>query len=269
MFAKPVIIHKGQGFVKTIGKTSQKNIVFDLDETLGSFSDLYKIWIVLFPMIPLASNIDTITVFKELIQIFPEFLRPGIIPILEYLSYKKRVGLCSNVFLYTNNQCPPEWVYLILKYFDEEIPNLFDKIICAFKIGDQRFELLRTTHSKTYNDLIRCTLLPKNSEFCFIDNSYHSKMVNDRVYYIQPRSYEHGLTKQEILNRILTKWVLFPLPESIEFSDIIGSRKITRDSIIVSQKIMYYLKEYFLLSTKVMKTKKFGWKLGKFTRKKR
>jgi hypothetical protein len=94
-------------------------------------------------------------------------------------------------------------------------------------------------------------------------------MVNDRVYYIQPRSYEHGLTKQEILNRMRTKWVLFPLPESIEFSDIVGSRKITRDSIIVSQKIMYYLKEYFLLSTKVMKTKKFGWKLGKFTRKKR
>jgi hypothetical protein len=37
----------------------------------------------------------------------------------------------------------------------------------------------------------------------------------------------------------------------------------------VSQKIMYHLKEYFLLSTKQPKTKKISWTLGRFTRKKR
>lgn len=265
MPTKPVNIHKGQAFVKTTTTPTQKNIAFDLDETLGSFGDLYMIWLSLSPIIP--EFIDSSSVFRELLEIFPEFLRPGIIPILEYLNYKKRIGVCSRIFLYTNNQCSPEWVHRILKYFEEKVPNLFDKAICAFKIGDQRIEPLRTTHSKTYGDFIRCTMLPKNSEICFVDNSYHSRMVHERVYYIQPRSYEHGLAKGHIITRFMTKWTMFPLPNTFQLN-VKGSH-IYNDSLIVSQKIMYYLKEYFLLSTKMMKTKKIGWKLGRFTRKKR
>ena len=42
---------------------------------------------------------------------------------------------------------------------------------------------------------------PKSTEICFIDNSYHQDMVQDKIYYIQPRSYYHNLPLTEILNR--------------------------------------------------------------------
>jgi hypothetical protein len=119
-------------------------------------------------------------------------------------------------------------------------------------------------------------MMPKTAEFCFIDNTYHRKMVHDRVYYIQPKSYEHGLLPEIIIQRFIKKWVFFPLPQEIEqllnewFSNItVEKRGSTQESIAVSQKIMYHLKEYFLLSTKMPKTKKISFGLGRFTRKKR
>jgi hypothetical protein len=274
IFTKPSssVISPTKASTKVFTKTSPKIITFDLDETLGSFGELYLLWRIIQPEIPSSMNISD--VFRELFEMYPECLRPGILPILEFLHSKKKTGECSRVFLYTNNQCPTEWVQFILQYFEEKMPKLFDQAVCAFKIGNQRIEPLRTTHSKTYSDLIRCTLLPKNAELCFIDNSYHQKMNHDRVYYIQPRSYEHGLSSEDIIQRFMTKWKMFPIPKTIEpalyaqFDNLPSSPK-GKEEWVVSQKIMYHLKEYFLLSTKVPKTKKIGWNLGRFTRKKR
>jgi hypothetical protein len=216
-------------------------------------------------------------IFRELLDLYPEFLRPGVLSILEFLIYKKKAGICSNIFLYTNNQCPKEWVDFILQYFEERLKcsGLFDKVVYAFKINNKIVETLRTSHSKIYSDLIRCTLMPKNSELCFIDNTYHKKMEHDRVYYIQPKSYEHGLSTDEIINRLMKKWLMFPLSTEVEYSLFDRFSNITvnkggslQESISVTQKIMYHLKEYFLLSTKIPKTKKISFGLGRFSRKK-
>ena len=274
MNVKSIKIYKGQSFMNSrINQiNSNKIITFDLDETLGSFGDLYLLWYALEPFM---KSYDESLIFRELLNIYPEFLRPGILPILEFLYNKKKIGKCSRVLIYTNNQCPTHWVQRILHYFEEKTPNLFDQVVCAFKIGQQRIEPLRTTNSKTYSDLIRCTLLPKNSEICFVDNSYHSKMVNERVYYIQPRSYEHGLSRDDIIQRFMTQWEIFPITSSIElilykiYENHKEIHKTNTDALMVSHKIMYHLKEYFLLSTKVPKTKKIGWNLGRFTRKKK
>jgi hypothetical protein len=136
-------------------------------------------------------------------------------------------------------------------------------------------EPMRTTHNKTYSDFIRCSLLPKSAEVCFIDNTYYQKMLNDRVYYIQPRSYYHALSKEVILDRLVKQW----MGPSLDYSFIhdrfskysIGSQKSSKLSvdIMVSQKIMYHLKEFFLLTTKGKKTKKILVRLGRFTRKSR
>jgi len=264
-------IHKGKSFTKTkyAPMRGQKVITFDLDETLGAFGELYLIWLALNP----TTNVQM--VFRELLDLYPEFLRPGIFPILEYLLYKKKTGECSHIFLYTNNQCSPPWVDYILTYFDERLNtvNLFDKAVKAFKINNQIVEPLRTSHSKSYSDLIRCTLIPKNSELCFIDNTYHPKMDHDRVYYIKPKTYEHGLSSKEIIDRFLSKWTVTPLPVGFEqelrsfFAKNEPNKSSQRDAILVSQKIMYHLKEYFLLSTKKPKTKKISFGLGRFTRK--
>jgi len=282
MQRKPVHIYKGKTFTKmkqqgsySSHNSSKKVIVFDLDETLGAFGEMFLMWSAIEPYM---GFIDKKMIFRELLELYPEFLRPGVLSILEFLNYKKKAGVCSSIFLYTNNQCPKEWVDLILEYFEERLkcPDLFDKVVYAFKINNKIVEPLRTSHSKIYSDLIRCTLMPKNSELCFIDNTYHRKMDHDRVYYIQPKSYEHGLLPEEIITRFMRKWLIFPLPDEVEdslrewFSHIRPNNGgSVQESLIVSQKIMYHLKEYFLLSTKMPKTKKISFGLGRFTRKKR
>lgn len=281
-------IYKGKAFMMSYKKKtreqSKKVITFDLDETLGSFGELYILWEAITEYYNMTEQLhDMDTIFCKLLDLYPEFLRYGILNILSYLYNKKLSGECSKVFLYTNNQCygseNSKWLSFLIGYIHKKICSqnmvLFDKIICAFKINNQVMEPMRTTHNKTYSDFIRCSLLPKSAEVCFIDNTYYHKMLNDRLYYIQPRSYYHMLTKEDILDRLTNQWkspsldYFFIRNRFSKYS--IGSRISTKLSvdIMVSQKIMYYLKEFFLLSTKGKKTKKMLIKLGKFTRKTR
>lgn len=277
LYSKHVQIYKGRLFAKPKSSPQHipttKVIVLDLDETIGSFHDLFILWQWINP----PDNNQTL--FDKLLDLYPEFLRHGILSILEYLAYKKSVGECSNLFLYTNNQCSPDsskWIRLITQYLDRKLElktPLFDQLICAFKIENRKVELKRTTHQKTYTDLIRCTLLPKSTEICFIDNSYYSKMLNDRVYYIQPKSYIHSLSHNEIIDRFLGAHLMDCQREDLVklFSTYREPIHIENQSadFIVSQKIMYHLKDFFLLTTKKQKTRKVAVKLGKFTRKRR
>jgi hypothetical protein len=283
-----VKIYKGKDFIMNNYKKSrekkrvEKVITFDLDETLGSFGELYILWESMVMFFKVNNKIyDTTTIFNKLLDLYPEFLRHGILNILTYLYKKKLSGECSKVFLYTNNQCygseNSKWLSLIIGYIHTKICSpemvLFDKIICAFKINNQIIEPSRTTHNKTYSDFIRCSLLPKTAQICFIDNTYYNKMLHDRVFYIQPRSYYHMLSKDEIIDRLKKNWTV----PSLEYSFInnwfseyyIGSPITTTNmsNILVSQKIMYHLKEFFLYSTRGKKTKKIVIRLGRFTRK--
>jgi hypothetical protein len=289
-----ISIYKGKDFVSIKKKQSlsvhikrkhsQKVIAFDLDETLGSFGELYILWQGITEYYKLKGQIqDMDVIFREVLDLYPEFLRHGILNILGYLYSKKKSGQCSKVFLYTNNQCygteNSKWLSYIIGYIHQKLCSpsmvLFDKIICAFKINNQIIEPLRTSHNKTYSDFIRCSLLPKSAEICFIDNSYYDKMVNNRVYYIQPRYYYHMLSKSEILNRLPK--LSFAFDVDVDFvrewfsKYYIGSQKrnLLSVDIRVSQKIMYHVKEFFLLSTKGKQTKKLTVRLGKFTRKSR
>jgi len=271
-------------YKKKYKEMSKKVITFDLDETIGSFGELYILWEAIteyYTMIKEVHNMQSM--FHKLLDLYPEFLRHGILNILGYLYNKKLSGECSKVFLYTNNQCygteNSKWLSFLIGYIHNKICSppmvLFDKIICAFKINNQIMEPMRTTHNKTYSDFIRCSLLPRSAEVCFIDNTYYQKMLNDRVYYIQPRSYYHALSKEVIMDRLVKYWKSPALDYSFiqdRFSkNSTGSRISTKLSIdiMVSQKIMYHLKEFFLLSTKGKKTKKIVIRLGRFTRKSR
>jgi hypothetical protein len=295
---KYVKVYKGSDFVNrrnTKPTVFHKVITFDLDETLGSFGDLYLLWncIQKYNLFDPTEKNDFRT-FYHLMDLYPEFLRYGILNMLDFLYHKKLSAECFKIYLYTNNQCSgkqnSKWVSYIVDYLSQKIYQmalplksemvLFDKIICSFKINNHTIEPSRTTQNKTHSDLIRCTLLPKTAEICFIDNTYYSKMVQDRVYYIQPKSYEHHLTTDDIIDRFIMKWKLFPVPISFESNmydwfmmnhsvkkhDLHKEQHMNID-LIVSQKLMYHLKEFFLLSTKIQKTKKISVKLGRFTRK--
>lgn len=259
-----------------------KVIIFDLDETIGSFSDLYILWTAIEKHI----HPNTIS-FNALLDLYPEFLRHGILQILDFLYYKKQTGQCSKIFIYTNNQCSIIWVQQIADYIESKISKdsnrLFDKIIHAFKIGDKLVELKRTTHAKTNNDFIKCTLLPKTTELCFIDNSFFPKMCGERVYYIQPRSYIHYLRTDEIIDRFMCSTLFNELEytghcfetilyeaflQKLPLINIILLEKRLETDVLISQKMMYYIREFFYLYSRKMKTRKIKHKIGRFTRKK-
>jgi hypothetical protein len=275
-----VQIYKGKYFLRPKYKQVSKVIAFDLDETLGSFIDLDILWRTLQNLgTQYSISID----FNSLLDLYPEFLRYGILSILEFLYQKKKAKQCNKIYIYTNNQCQQNWPSMISDYFDYKLKTdekLFDKIIYAFKINNKHVEMSRTTHNKTYGDFIRCTLLPKNTEICFIDNSEFQEMKDEHVYYIQPASYYHTLTVDETISRLVYSKIgmsFLNQMDSKTLYDKIYANFLGLDSyrpmnkkidMHVSQKIMYHLKEFFFLTNKRPRTKKIKYNLGRTTRKK-
>jgi hypothetical protein len=246
---------------KVILKAPEKVIVFDMDETLGSFGDLYIVWRGIHQVCPECNH------FYELLDLYPEFLRYGMLTILEYLYDCKLKKLCHKMFIYTNNQCSAKWVNFISDYLERKIINkstkkatnnkLFDKIICAFKINNKTIEECRSSHHKKIDDFLKCSLITDNADICFIDDVEYPLMKSSKVYYICPRAYVHHLKTNEIIKRIVcAKWL--PLYNDILCSEdywlnwfVIHKRRVIRKGngdvyldLQVSHKIMCHLRDF-------------------------
>ena len=282
-----LVIHKGSyAKAKQIYEEkmhTKKHFVFDLDETIGSFSELDVLWRGIQEHMRRQNISLTMTdqdLFCAVLDLYPEFLRHGILTIFEFLYAKKIQGHCGNVLLYTNNQCPGSWTSMIVQYIENcgRLHGLFDQIIHAFKIDGIRIETNRSSHAKSFCDLIKCTVLPKTAEFCFVDNTYFPKMVHGRVFYIQPKSYFHALSLGEIVGRFVrsdlgqrmvdcgSKPVTWWETELIELcirggcniEPMIKTRAEHEMDIQVSKKMMYHIKEFFYLSLRRPKTRKIS-----------
>lgn len=268
----------GDSLKKEDTMEKHKYFVFDLDETIGSFSDLYllcKILNIVQKDLNRSLFPDAIQVVDQLLDIFPEFLRPGIIDILYYIYIKKHASVCDGVFIYTNNQCIPEtWTQHIINYIEKKgnMKNLVNNIVLTFKINERIIEPKRTTQNKVYREFIKCSYLPNKSSICFIDNASFKKMKRDCVYYIQPPSYFHTLAMNDIIRRFLTSDL------GLRFTHLTGSSKNVLEEkmyatslslgrsnksyqyklnsveqlshIETSRKIMYYIREYLFYSNK-------------------
>jgi len=188
-----------------------KIVVFDLDETLGYFMELGMFWDALKAYIKykvINQRIDQ-NLFNNVLDLYPEFLRPNIITILNYLKKKKENNHCHKLMIYTNNQGPVEWSNFIMKYFEKKINyTIFDQIISAFKVHGKRVELCRTTQMKTHADLIKCTKLPENTQICFLDDVFYPDMSNEKIYYINVKPYIHDLEFNDMINRFLNSDIL-------------------------------------------------------------
>jgi len=264
-----VQIYKGKYYNKPQNaQRCNKVIVFDLDETFGYFFELKILWNYITSIGP---DFSTPDIFNVLLDMYPEFLRYGIISILDYIYNKKLSGKCHKVYVFTNNKYDHSWVNLILDYFVYKLDcktKLFDQVIYAFKINNKQIEVKRTKQTKTYEDFINCTMLPYSTEICFVDNNYFPDMNNERVYYIQPLSYYHNMKKEEIMCRFINSDLWKQIKnvnlgiKSIKsdlFHDCRGfhmnSMKIAVD-FHVAQKIMFHIKEFFYFPKTHQKTKK-------------
>jgi len=180
-----------------------KIVVFDLDESLGYFTQFGIFWDSLKEYLKKRNKSElTQNNFDTILDLYPEFLRPNIINILTYLKNKKKSSCCHKMMIYTNNTGPREWARNIVSYFEKKINyKLIDQIIAAFKINGKHVEICRTTHNKTHKDLIKCTKIPIDAEICFMDDNFYPDMTHDNIYYINIKPYYHDLKFNEILSR--------------------------------------------------------------------
>ena len=182
-----------------------KIVVFDLDETLGYFVEFGIFWDCLNRYLSKSNSVLTQEDFNEILDLYPEFLRPDIMKILFYLKNKKETYCCDKLMIYTNNQGQPSWVNQLKKYFETKIDfPLFDQIIAAFKINGKRIEICRTSHDKSYHDFIKCTKLPLNAEICFIDDNYFPDMHNKNVYYINLKPFVYDIEFDKMIEIFLS-----------------------------------------------------------------
>jgi len=115
--------------------------------------------------------------------------------------------------MYTNNNGSHEWVDNIVKFLETKLrTKLFDKLIKAYKINGVQIEKNRTTHGKTYEDLLKCTNVKETDEICFIDDVMHEGMKHQNVYYINVKPYTHDLPFETMIERFFNsnvreKWL--------------------------------------------------------------
>ena len=240
---------------------TKRIVVLDVDETIGYFVEL---GIFCDALAHAAWNNDATAQyahFNALMDAFPEFLRPNIMDILRFLKRKKDTDECCGVMVYTNNNGPRAWVEHIIKYMESRLgAPLFDQIVAAFKVNGKIIEMGRTTHNKTYDDLLRCTKLPSNVEVCFLDDQMHSHMEHGQVYYINVKPYVHQLSVQTLMDRFFQTPALRSTtgvnPDDLRyrvstFMQRFSATHAPKDPMeqeidrIISKKIMEHLNEFF------------------------
>ena len=112
-----LLIYISYMYSKTPSKP-KKVIVFDMDETLGSFVQLGIFIHILEEHIHRTVTSQEFNLFMDM---FPLYQRPNIINILKYLKKEKQQGHCDKIYIYTNNQGPKSWALLIKQYFEDKI----------------------------------------------------------------------------------------------------------------------------------------------------
>ena len=182
-----------------------KYIVFDLDETLGYFTELGIIWNCLQSVYSINGQNN----FNELCDLFKdEYFRPGIFKVFSYLKSK---GSNVEVILYTNNTGNLLWLKMILRYMEEKAlaPNLFTTIVPGFKPYAKKGPYSRTSFDKTYHEIIRCAKIPNDAKIIFFDDLAHPGMIHPNVTYHKVKQYHHPLRPTYIINKLQTSYFSF------------------------------------------------------------
>ena len=169
----------------------EKNIIFDLDHTLGYFEQL----------VHMMQHCDLSC--HELIHLFPELFRPLFMDFLKSLIPYKKSGKIKSILIYSNNN-HDLFVNTIVSYIHHTLDyDLFDQVIT------QGHPLRKKKH-KDYIELLELSngLLKKESILCFVDDKMHPLMITNRVHYVQCEGYTVYVKHIKVLDRIKR-----PIPE--------------------------------------------------------
>jgi len=243
-------------------EVSNTIVVFDLDETLGHFVEIGVFWDALQKVYGPQDSYH----FFEVMDLFPEFLRPNIIDILSYLLEQKSQGYCDKLMIYTNNNGPKSWVESITSYFNYKLnTTVFDNIVAAFKVNGKTVEWSRTTNDKTVDDLLKCTNLPSNVHICFIDDQEHTLMLQSSVYYINVKPFHYSFKYKDMIERYINAFssrivdvqsftyiMKYYMTQSYYEVRVKSIPEIDLDNVI-SKQLLLQLKDFFIHTRKEKK----------------
>ena len=191
-------------FIKVNSLMAPVAFVFDFDETLGNFIQFSELCSALETLYNMRMGSKE---YVYLLNIFPRYLREGILPILKMLAAYRKKTNCK-IVIYTNNQGGRKWVRDVSTAIGNLInePKLFDKIIYAYKfdmggpLSDTKGETCRTSHDKRHDDFLACTRYSANTQIVFVDDMIHPKMVQPLVSYIHIGEYRWNYDRDYIVH---------------------------------------------------------------------
>ena len=178
--------------------SKNKLVVFDLDETLGYFSQLYVIWSSL---IKLSKTKLSVNNFYQLSDNYIFYYQPAIFETLRYLKENK-----IKTIIFTNNQALywwPKLIALYLNYKTNRYDNLFKTVIGSYKIGKILNDKRRTSMMKKYEDLKKIMKLNNSTKVLFLDDQEHPEMRHPNVEYFKVPNYVKILPPTNIVNIFL------------------------------------------------------------------
>ena len=196
-------------------KNIKKVVVFDLDDTIGHFEEVAMFLSGL--QFIVGKEIKEKFLFK-LLDLWPHFLRPGIISILNIIKKQKKKDTHLKVVIYTNNMGPRSWTLLIKRYLEKKIKyRLFYKSITAYDPRSQ--SNCRTTHEKTHKDFLRCSTLPAHTQILFLDDQIHPRMHHPNITYLHLHPYNYGIPYHTMINSFLKSKIgkIIPSNEHAKF----------------------------------------------------
>ena len=175
-------------------------LAIDLDETIGFWILFGVFWDALTHLNGAELGFQH---FEFALDQFPEFIRPGIISTLKMVQKRKQSGACSLVVLYTNNNADRSWAESLVKYINLKVgSSVIDKIVAGYHC-----EACRTSRRKSYQELLKCCRLPRNTRVMFIDDQVHQGMDHPNVSYIRLTPHVALTTYEDMAERYISRLV--------------------------------------------------------------
>ena len=216
-------------------------VVFDLDKTIGFFT---QIAVVMEAVEDVLGREMKLQEFFDFLDVYPHVFRPDMFKIFNYLKKQKKRNKELKVLIYTNNIGPKSWVMNIRKYIEKKINyKLFDKVIPAWKVGKEIYEPNRTTHNKTYRDLLRCGKLSKNYKVLFLDDLEHEQMRVDKVTYLLVKKYRYDERFEKLVDTLMKSKIKDMMVKKTKCNNNCNNNELIEMKLIESIKKSFYMKE--------------------------